>query len=356
MILHVIPTLSSGGAEKMLVDIVREMQNQGVDCEVAVLTPSHDFFGQEIVKLGIPVFYGPTSKVYSVKNILFLKRIIEKNKYDCIHTHLFAPQLFTPIALKLARISIPLVTTEHNTHNKRRDSKKFYWLDNWLYHQYDKIIAISADTKVNLRSYLNNTGPKIEVIANGINIIQYAESQPTERTQLCESLGKDEKIVLMVAAMREQKDHETLIRASKILPQEYRIIFVGEGERMEEVQNYARENGSSSILFLGRRSDIPSIMKASDVFVLSSKWEGFGLVVVEAAASGLPVVASDVDGLKEVVRTIGGQVFEPFNEHDLAKKIISSLESENVELDVSKYTIQETVSKYLKVYKDIIKE
>ena len=133
---------------------------------------------------------------------------------------------------------------------------------------------------------------------------------------MSEEIGEGEKIVLMVAAMREQKDHETLIRASKLLPQEYRIIFVGEGERMEEVQNYARENGSASILFLGRRADVPSIMKASDVFVLSSKWEGFGLVVVEAAATGLPVVASDVDGLNGVVKTIGGQVIEQFNEHD----------------------------------------
>ena len=170
MILHVITTLNSGGAEKMLVDLVREMQNQGVECEVAVLTPLHNFFGQKIEKLGIPVYYGPTEKVYSVKNILFLKRIIENNKYDCIHTHLFASQLFMPLALKLARKYIPLITTEHSTHNKRRDSKKFYWLDNWLYLQYDKIIAITVDTQENLRSYLPNTGSKIVVIENGIDI------------------------------------------------------------------------------------------------------------------------------------------------------------------------------------------
>lgn len=355
-ILHVITTLNSGGAEKMLLDIVKEMQKQAIHCEVAVLTASENFFGEDFAKLHIPIYYGPTHKVYSINNILFLKRLIQKNKYDCIHTHLFASQLFMPIAMKLARKDYPLITTEHSTHNKRRDSKKFYCLDSWLYHQYEKIIAITVDTKENLRSYLPSVGSKIEVIENGIDINQYAEALPIERAQLCERLGEDEKIVLMVAAMREQKDHETLIRASKLLPKEYKIIFVGEGERREEVQNYAREHGRASILFLGRRADVPSIMKASDVFVLSSKWEGFGLVVVEAAATGLPVVASDVEGLNSVVNTIGGQVFEPYNERMLAEKIVASLESEKVELDVSEYTIQKTVSKYLDLYKEILKE
>ncbi|WP_374963856.1 glycosyltransferase [Lysinibacillus sp. RS5] len=352
-VLHVITTLNSGGAEKMLVDIVKEMQIQGITCEVAVLTKAHNFFGQQIEKLKIPVYYGPTPKVYAFKNIFFLKKIIETHNYDCIHTHLFASQLFTPVALKMAGKQISLITTEHSTHNKRRDSKKLYLLDYWLYRQYDKIIAITTDTKENLKSYLPSTGYKTEVIENGIDVLQYLESPSLDRFEISPEISENEKLILMVAAMREQKDHETLIRTSKLLPLNYRIVFVGDGERLEEVKQYANEYGRDTILFLGKRMDVPSIMKASDVFVLSSKWEGFGLVVVEAAATGLPVVASDVDGLNGVVKTLGGQVFEPFNEHDLADKIIASIESEKVKLDVSKYTIQETVKKYLALYKEI---
>ncbi|MGG2109357.1 glycosyltransferase [Lysinibacillus pakistanensis] len=352
-VLHVITTLNSGGAEKMLVDIVKEMQIQGITCEVAVLTKAHNFFGQEIEKLKIPVYYGPTLKVYAFQNIFFLKNVIKTHNYDCIHTHLFASQLFTPIALKMVGKHTSLITTEHSTHNKRRDNKKLYWLDYWLYRQYDKVIAITTDTKENLKSYLPSIGYKTEVIENGIDVFQYLESPSLDRCEISPKISENEKLILMVAAMREQKDHETLIRASKLLPLNYRIVFVGDGERLEEVKRYAKEYGRDTILFLGKRMDVPSIMKASDVFVLSSKWEGFGLVVVEAAATGLPVVASDVDGLNGVVKTLGGQVFEPFNEHDLAEKIIATIESKKVKLDVSKYTIQETVKKYLALYKEI---
>ncbi|MDC6270268.1 glycosyltransferase [Lysinibacillus fusiformis] len=355
-VLHVITTLNSGGAEKMLVDIVNEMKIQGISCEVAVLTKTQNFFGKQFEKLNIPVYYGPTSKVYSIKNIFWLKNIITKQNYNYIHTHLFASQLFMPIALKLANNKAQLITTEHSTHNKRRETKVFYWLDYWLYLQYDKIIAITKDTKKNLNSYLPSTLKKTVVIENGIDVLQYSESTAIDKYELSPEIAENDKLILMVAAMRDQKDHETLIRASKLLPSNYRVIFVGDGERMEEVKQYALEYGSNTILFLGRQTDVPAIMKASDVFVLSSKWEGFGLVAVEAAATGLPVVASDVKGLSEVVNTIGGQVFEPFNEEELAKKIIEAIHQKKDDYNVSSYAIQTTVQKYINLYKESLKE
>lgn len=354
-VLHVIPTLGSGGAEKMLIDIVKEMLNQNISCEVVILTKSQNFFGQELERLNIPVYYGSTKKVYTLKNIVLLKKVLRKNSYDFIHTHLFGPQLFTPIALKLSNKEIPLITTEHSTHNKRRDSKLFYWLDNWMYKQYNGIIAITSDTKAKLIDYLPSLENKIKVIENGIDSKKYKIASPVERKSISNDLTNNEKIVLMVAAMREQKDHETLVRASKFLPPEYRVIFVGDGERMEEVKKYATLHGDKSILFLGSRKDVPSLMKASDVFVLSSKWEGFGLVVVEAAASGLPVVASNVEGLNDVVQNIGGLLFEPFNENDLVEKILIAAEYKEVTFDVTKYTIQATVRNYIDMYKESLK-
>ena len=126
-ILHVIPNMQSGGAEKMLVDIVEEMQLKKHHCEVAILTKTNNFFGEQLEKLNIPIYYGENSKVYTLKNIYFLMKIIKKNDYDVIHTHLFGPQIFTPIALKLAFKKIPLITTEHSTHNRRRENRFFFY-------------------------------------------------------------------------------------------------------------------------------------------------------------------------------------------------------------------------------------
>lgn len=353
-VLHIIPSLASGGAEKMLVDIVKEMKKENIEIEVAVLTQKDNFFGNKLSKLNIPIHYGPTEKVYSIKNIFFLSKLVRNNNYDIIHTHLFAPQLFVPIALKIGNNKdIKLITTEHSTHNRRRDKKIFFQLDRWMYRQYDSIIAITNGTKNELFGYLPETYNKTIVINNGIDINQYRYAKPLKSLKEDYQIPKENKLVLMVAAMREQKDHETLIRASKLLPDDFTVIFVGDGERFQKVKEYANLYGKN-IVFLGKRSDVPSIMASSDIFVLSSKWEGFGLVVVEAAASGLPVVASDVDGLREVVQDIGGTLFEPGNEFELAKKIIEIIENNNKRYTIySKYTIQDTVKKYINIYKSI---
>lgn len=357
-VLHIISTLSSGGAEKMLIDIVREMKNQDIQCEVIVLTRKGDFFGNKLSKLGIPVHYSKAKKVYSIKNILFIRNIVKKNQYDCIHTHLFAPQIFTVLALIFNNYNYTLVTTEHSTHNRRRDNKLFYMLDRLMYEKYDNIIAISEGTKSNLNEYLPQTKEKTVVIENGIQLEEYENATPLLLENLDNSLKNNEKIILMVASMRNQKDHETLIRASKLLPDDYRVVFVGDGERLSDVKNYASKYGRNNILFLGRRSDVPSIMASSDVFVLSSKWEGFGLVVVEAAATGLPVVASNVIGLREIVDDIGGYLFEAGNEKDLAKQIIYAINNKE-ELSskkrLQKYSIEKTVSSYIELYKKVIR-
>ncbi|MCZ8532011.1 glycosyltransferase [Psychrobacillus psychrodurans] len=355
-ILHIITTLSSGGAEKMLVDLIVEMKKQDVICEVAVLTKKDDFFSERLLEHDVKIYWGPTEKVYKVKNIFFIRNILKANYYDAIHTHLFASQLFIPIAIKSLFCSSNLVTTEHNTQNKRRNNRIFFILDRWMYKQYDKIIAITNATKDSLAEYIKETEYKTIVIENGIDLQQYEVATTHDRTSIVSSINESDKIILMVAAMRKQKDHETLIRASKMLPECYQIVFVGDGERLDEVKEYAIQYGNSRIHFLGRRTDVPSIMKAADIFVLSSRWEGFGLVAVEAMATGLPVIASDVPGLRDVVRDAGGTLFEVGNEQDLAKKIITIAHNSPIlekSFNVNKYSIINTVSMYIDVYKNL---
>lgn len=355
-ILHIITTLGSGGAEKMLVDLVIEMKKKDVLCEVAILTKKDDFFSEKLLKHGVKVYWGSTKQVYNVQNIFFIRSILKNHQFDVIHTHLFATQLYTPIAMKLLSINTKLVTTEHSTHNKRRDKRLFFLLDHFIYKQYDKIIAITKATKDNFNKYLKGTEYKTVVIENGIDLQQYEVAATSDRKSLVSSITLNDKIILMVAAMREEKDHETLIRASKMLPEDYLFIFVGDGERMDRVKEYANNYGSSRIHFLGKRNDVPSIMKAADIFVLSSKWEGFGLVAVEAMAAGLPVIVSDVPGLRDVVKDAGGTLFEAGNEQDLVKKILtitnSSLISES-NFCIDKYSILNTASDYIEVYKNL---
>ncbi|OCS87061.1 hypothetical protein A6K76_14100 [Caryophanon latum] len=354
-ILHVIPNLDTGGAEKMLVDIVINMKKSNINCEIAVLAKAPNFFGDKLLEHEIKIYFGHDSNVYSLKNIFFLRNIINNNSYDCIHCHLFGAQLFTPLAMLGLNKDIPLVTTEHSTHNRRRDIKSFYLLDKWMYKKYRRIIAISEDTKLNLVKYLGFTEHITKVIINGIDLHAYKNGVPANRMEVLGVDNNKEILVLMVAGMREQKDPETLIRASKLLPENYTVLFVGDGERMNEVQQYAKDYGSKKVKFLGKRKDIASIMKMSNIFVLSSKWEGFGLVVVEAAATGLPVIASNVPGLNNVVKKLEGALFEVGNENALADLIIQSASNQNnTNLNLNEFSIENTVMQYIETYKSVI--
>lgn len=345
----------------MLVDIVDEMNNRNIHVEVLVLSKSGDFYSEKVKSIGIPIYYGKVNEVYHPSHLQTVRVFMKKN-YDIIHAHLFAPQLYVALAKKTLFKDIKIITTEHSTNNRRRERKIFKPLDRFMYNQYDRIIAITKGTEEELNTYLPLTKNKTIVIENGIKLNDYKFSKSIKRSNLVNNYCDGDVLVLMVAAMREEKDHETVIRASKLLPSNYHIVFVGEGERMEIVQLYAKENGTSRIHFLGRRSDIPEIMKTCDVFVLSSHWEGFGLVAVEAMAAGLPVIASNVEGLREVVDG-GGLLFMPGDSKDLTEKVLELCNDEEYRVNMIErgyeksisYSIQENVRQQIEVYKEFCK-
>lgn len=161
-----------------------------------------------------------------------------------------------------------IVTTEHNTYNRRRDIKIMKILDYWMYSKYNGIIAITKSTKDHLNKYLPSTSARTIVIENGINMDNYIEAQPLPRGQLIKNITEGDIVVLMVAAFRNQKDHETVIKAVQLLPDNYHVVFVGDGERFEKVKEYAglNKDNNNNVHFLGRRPDVARIMKSCDIF------------------------------------------------------------------------------------------
>lgn len=361
-VLHIIPTLGSGGAEKMLVDIVEEMHEKNISVEVLVLSRDSDFYSEEIKRLGVTVHFGKTDKIYHPSHIMTVRSFVKKD-FEIIHTHLYSPQLYVALANKTTSIKAKLITTEHSTSNRRRGKKIFEMIDNFMYNQYDKIIAITKGTGEALSAYHPSIARNIVVIENGIKIEQYKNAVALERKQLIPNYCEGDILVLMVAAMRQEKNHEAVIRASKLLPNNFHVIFVGDGGYMKYVQSYAHDNGSNNIHFFGRRSDVPEIMKACDIFVLPSHWEGFGLVAVEAMASGLPVIASDVDGLKEVVSN-GGILMDTTNSEKLAEEILflaneTDFRVSNIRNGASRaelYSIQVNVQKQVEIYQILLND
>ena len=166
----------------------------------------------------------------------------------------------------------------------------------------------------------------------------------------------------MAAAFREQKDQDTLIRAMVELPDNYSLRIIGDGPRRATLENLVAELGlNERVAFLGVRTDIPDLLRESDVNVLSSHWEGLSLSSIEGMASGRPFIASDVDGLREVVKDAG--ILFPHGDYKhLAKEIRQLCKNSKYYHEVAEkckerakqFDISVMAEKYNETYKSIL--
>lgn len=354
-ILHVITSLNMGGAEKLMVDLLPRFKQAGIVCDLLTFDGTRTPFRQSLEDAGVQVYdFGKPRSAYSFRH--FLKLIPFLRKYDIVHTHNTAPQIFAAIGSVLC--SVVLVTTEHTTSNRRRGWKWYAAVDRWMYSRYKRVICISPKTEKNLREFIGKTSTEIMTIDNGIDVASYSLASPLN---LKGGFPGCETALVQVAGFRYQKDQKTVIRSMKLLPDSVHLFLVGDGVLRQECIELTVEIGlNDRVHFLGQRADVPSLLKGADIVVMSSFWEGFGLAAVEGMAAGKPVVASDVDGLREVVEG-AGVLFESQNPNDLAEKIRSLLSSRQYYdsvssacLDrVSQYDISKMVDGYMFVYKAI---
>lgn len=303
-VLHVITSLVTAGAEHLLTDLLPCLRNIGVDVEVCVFNGTRFPFYEQMERNGFKIH------VLSMKEDYYNPLLIPKLRrlmrgFDIVHTHNTACQLFAAIAKGIGvRDEVTgrcpkLVTTEHSTSTRRRNHRIFHPIDRWMYRAYDQIICISQPSEDSLRGYIGEGYP-IKTILNGVDVGRFLDAVPTD-------LGlRDRRVMTMVAGFRYEKDQPTVIKALKHLPEDYHLVLVGDGEKRLELEALAAELGlTERVHLLGVRTDVPGILKASDVVVMSSHREGLSLSNVEGMASGNPFVASDVEGLREVTRGYG---------------------------------------------------
>ncbi|MDH7496820.1 MAG: glycosyltransferase [Syntrophomonadaceae bacterium] len=299
-VLHIINSLQVGGAETLLVNLVSALRESG--CEVSIHALQRTDSVLEYRAKGIFSITFAEGRLRSPLQVDGLRRRLGWDDYDVIHVHLFPAQLWVPIALRTARRRTLLITTEHSTHNHRRKAL-LRPVDRWMYMQYAAIVCVSDAVQRSLQAWVPQTEGIVHVIPNGIPVSQFGTATALTREALVGSGGGP--IVLSVARFEEEKDHATLLRAMRRL-EDAHLVLVGDGSTRPLVESQVVSMGlKDRVHFLGRRSDVARIMKACDVYVQSSRWEGFSLSVVEAMASGLPVVASAVPGLRETVGEAG---------------------------------------------------
>lgn len=344
----------TGGAEKLMVDLLPRLQDRGHEVELVVFNGTRTPFFEQLESTGIRIHsLREGGSVYDPRNILALRKYMVGK--DIVHTHNTAPQLFAAIAASTIVGKKPLlITTEHNTTNRRRNKPLLKPIDQWMYSQYTKVICISDQAETNLRAYLSDQTDKICTIFNGVDVSKYRQQKSTR------DVNDPTVIVTMVAAFREQKDQNTLIRAMSYLPENVILQLVGTGEEalISACKKLTADLGlDACVRFLGMRTDVPAILADSDIVVLSSHYEGLSLSSIEGMASGKPFVASDVDGLHEIVngygllfnhedaRQLADILLKIIKDKDLAQKIALKCQARAMQYDINQMR-----DKYCDVY------
>jgi glycosyltransferase involved in cell wall biosynthesis len=236
-----------------------------------------------------------------------LARAIDERQIEVLHAHQYSPFFYAALARTLCLFRPKLILTEHGRHYPDRVSPLRRAVNRLaLDRMANAVTACCHFSAVGLSHTDGFAGARIEIIENGIEVGDYEPSGSKEKAKKKVGLDPVRKYIVHVARHHPVKDQPTLLRAfARAAPNlsEVDLLMVGGGPLRGELENLAVElRIVDRVKFLGIRADIPDLMRAADVFALTSLSEAASLTLLEAMASGLPVVVTAVGGNPEIVR------------------------------------------------------
>ena len=289
-VVHVHRMRGIGGSERHLLTLLPALAARGIEPVFVGLDdpawdPS-DFYDA----LHVPAIRIPAPRDLDP---LLLARLVRPLDADVVHTHLVHADLYGGLAALLRHTR--LVSTKHNDDPFRTGAFRF--VERTLARAADRVVAISDA----LRRF---TVERVGVPAAKVVTIHYGldDPPPAWGENPSDAVPAEARIVLSTARLTEQKGVDVAVRALSLLPADVVLVVLGEGPEREALQELAEESGVSPRVFLpGRVPDVAVWLRRASVYVQPSRWEGFGLAVLEAMVCGLPVVATHVSSLPELV-------------------------------------------------------
>lgn len=340
-ILFIIETLGNGGAERVLVNTLPELQKQGIDCEVVILFNRNDLAG-ELEAHGIKVYRLHLSYKWNVvEGIYKLYQILKSNHYDIIHAHLFFAYFYTG-AIKLFHPRIKTVTTFHNlgyntypanTIVKRLRKKLDAFVVNKLI---DKKVAVSGAVRNHYAAHLNIS--HIDVIFNSFPLGKIDTVQDIKATDILKKYVDTEKydfFSITPGRLVKEKGHTYLLEAIERLDHETIKLchfIVGAGPLEEDIKSEIKEKKLTNVvLFPGLpQEELFNLIRACDFILISSISEGFPMVVGECMALGKPIIATEISGVVDMIEDNKEGLLVPAKNSEALAKAIDQLYTDSV--------------------------
>jgi len=367
-ILYLITGLHVGGAEMVLYRLLKKLNREKYEPVVVSIIPIVGI-GERIEEEGIKILSLNAKFKCNPLIIWRVISIIKKEKPQILHSFLFHANFLGRVIGKLRNVPI-IISSIHNEYfGGILREKLLKWTDRFC--NITTIVSKgAAERMIDLKVVSKN---KLKVIYNGIDLENFPFRKLEARTKIRKELNIEEnkKILISVGRLHEAKGCPYLIKAMKILKEKYPhilLIVLGEGPEGKKIEEQIKElKLEKNILLLGQKENISEYLNASDVFVMPSLWEGLPIALLEAMACGLPVVATRVGGVPEVVED-GKSSFlvELKNPRGLAEKIIKTLEMSEEErkkmgergrkIVEKKFSIEQMVKEYENLYQELLEK
>jgi len=323
-IFYVITTIERGGAENQLLILVSELVKAGNEIHIFNLKGKSDL-KNDFVELGAQV-HTNLVKVNIISKIIILRFMISKMKPDIVHAHL-------PLAEIVARFSIKnnskYIITRHFGGNFFPGKNKYIssWLGRVASKSASSVIAISNFVeKLLVKNREVYDISKIKTVYYGFNEKIFFNKNYDETQYASRKEKTNLKVIGTVARLSPEKDLDTLITAFANLIKtnpDFELHIAGGGRLENSLKDLCSQlDVTNKVKFLGRINDVPNFLKSLSIFILTSKFEGFGMVLLEAMACKKPIIAANNSAITEVVGKHGaGLFFETSNNSDLLLKI-----------------------------------
>ncbi len=348
-ILHFIGGGEVGGAEELLLTLMKLLDQDYYEAYLICLCQGP--FAELAAEYGFQTAVIPMKHKFDLSTIKPIRQYLLENKIDLVHTHGVRANLVARTAAK--KEGLPVVTTFHSVLRYDYDSIFKALLAKYITtatnRHTDKFIAISRAIKKEILE-MGVPDDRITVIHNGLDTSKYTEIRDPQETKRELGLDPDKYTVAMIARLHPVKGHQYFLQAAReILNQgiDAQFLIIGEGIYRENIKHWIEELSlDEAVIMPGYYSPIENIYGVCDVLCVPSLMEGLGMVVLEAMYFNVPVVASNVGGIQEIIENrINGLLVEPRDARGLADAVISIWENKDL-AEKFKERSQETLKEF----------
>lgn len=307
---HFVENLNRGGLERMVLDLVKTQHAQGERVQVVCLYEA-GALAHELETLGIPVHACGKRDGLDVRALGRARAFLAAHRTEVLHTHNVVAH-YQAVLASLGMGIRQVVNTRHGMGAHRKPGRR-EWLFRRALRATDAVVAVCEAARQDAIARGIVPAAKTCVVPNGIVLDRFDIASDTMHERLARLINVPlgTRIIGTVGRLNWTKDQASLIRAFRIVRRnrpDTALVLIGDGELRETLRACAFDEGvAGSVHFLGDRDDVRELLQGLDLFALSSVTEGYSMALLEACATGLPIVATNVGGNAEIVddRTTG---------------------------------------------------